>query len=416
MTTLTPSSVEIPDFTDPATFVPGVPHDAFDELRRRPALYWQPAHEGTYNGGFWVVTRYKQIVELEQQPAIFSSVPGAFFPLGNMGGDSPLRKHILFMDPPEHSRVRRVATKTFGPRVVANFHGWIQEIVVETLDEAVAMGEFDWIEHVARLIPSRVIASVMGVPRELRGQVVAWSDAIFESTVNQSDDGAAAMAVAFQEVNDYMATLGEEKLRNPQDDIVTVLAQALDRGEIDAEEYGMYAAAMLIAGYETTHTLIGQSMRLLLEDDQVRHEAVSAFDAGNFRGVNEEFLRFISPVMNVTRTATDDVEFHGQTIRRGDTMQLMLAAGNRDPEVFPDPHRFDPNRAASSQPAARGVEGLAFGAGLHRCVGNVLAKMDAQLLFEDMHRRNLRLALNGEPRRGWSTLINQLLALPVRVV
>src|ERR1700753_177409 len=182
---LTDSPIEIPGFTDPATYAAGVPHAAFDELRSRPGLYWQKADEGTFNGGFWVVTRYNDIVEIEQQPAVFSSVPGAFFPLANMSGDSPMGKHILFMDPPEHSRVRRVAMKSFGPRVVARFDEWIRDIVNETLYEALHRVSFDWISDVARLIPSRVIAAVMGVPRELRGQVVAWSDAIFQGQVNQ---------------------------------------------------------------------------------------------------------------------------------------------------------------------------------------------------------------------------------------
>jgi cytochrome P450 len=412
VTSMTDSSIEIPDFADPATYIDGAPHEALDELRARPGLYWQEASEGTYNGGFWVVTRYKDIVEIEQQHTIFSSVPGAFFPLANMGGDGPMSKHILFMDPPEHSRVRRVAMKSFGPRVVARFDDWIREITNETLDEALALGTFDWIDDVARLIPSRVIAAVMGVPRELRGQVVDWSDAIFTGQVNQDDDGAA-MAQAFEEVNVYMAQLGQEKLRDPQDDMVTVIAQALDRGEIDEGEYAMYVTALLIAGYETTHTLIGQSMRLIVEDDDVRRACARAFDAGEFNAVVEEFLRVVTPAMNVTRTATEDVDFHGQTVRRNDTMQLMLIAGNRDPEVFTDPHRFNPSRPRVNPLA--GGDGLAFGSGLHRCVGNVLAKMDSRIVFEELHRREVRLELAGEPRRGWSTLINQLLSLPVRV-
>lgn len=412
MTTLTDSSIEIPDFTDPATYVAGVPHEAFDELRSRSGLYWQKAAEGTYNGGFWVVTRFNEVVEIEQQPAAFSSVPGAFLPLANMGGDGPMSKHILFMDPPEHSRVRRVAMKSFGPRVVAHFDGWIRDIVNETLDEAVHRGSFDWIADVARLIPSRVIAAVMGVPRELRGQVVDWSDAIFQGQVNQ--DGGAAMARAFEEVNVYMADLGQEKLREPQDDMVSVLAQSLDRGEIDDDEYGMYTTALLIAGYETTHTLIGQSMRLILEDKDVRRGCDQAFEASEFNAVVEEFLRLVTPAMNVARTATQEIDFHGQTILPNDTMQLMLIAANRDPDVFADPHRFDPSRARAK--TLSGGDGLAFGSGLHRCVGNVLAKMDSRILFEEMHRRDVRLELDGEPRRGWSTLINQLLSLPVHVV
>jgi cytochrome P450 len=154
-------------------------------------------------------------------------------------------------------------------------------------------------------------------------------------------------------------------------------------------------------------------MRLILEDEDIRRECQKAFDAGEFNAVVDEFLRYVTPAMNVTRTATQEIDFHGQTIRRNDTMQLMLIAANRDPEVFADPHRFDPTRTRGKTVPG---DGLAFGSGLHRCVGNVLAKMDMRLLFEELHRRGVRLALDGEPGPGWSTLINQLLSLPVRVV
>jgi cytochrome P450 len=176
----------------------------------------------------------------------------------------------------------------------------------------------------------------------------------------------------------------------------------------------MYTTALLIAGYETTHTLIGQSQRLILEDKDIQQTCEQAFTAGEFNAVVDEFLRYVTPAMNVTRTATEDVDFHGQAIRRHDTMQLMLIAANRDPDTFPDPHRFDPLRPRGK--ALTGGDGLAFGSGLHRCVGNVLAKMDSRILFEEMHRRDVRLELDGEPQRGWSTLINQLLSLPVHVV
>jgi cytochrome P450 len=413
VTTTATSKIEMPDFANPATYVPGVPHEAFDVLRQQPELYWQPVDFGTYNGGYWVTTRFKDIVEIEKQPEVFSSVPGAFFPLANQSLDGPMSKHILFMDPPTHTRVRRVAARSFSPRVVAKFDTWVQGVVSEAVEDALALGEFDWIEAVARLVPARVIADVMGVPHEQRGEVVRWSEAVFKSQANPEDDGAA-MTQAFQEVAQYMTVLGQEKLRNPQDDMVTILAQYLDRGEIDHAEYTMYLTALILAGYETTHTLLGQSMRLILENEFVHRECRAAVAAGTTNQMIDEFLRYISPIMNVMRTATKDVEFNGQLIRKNDSLQLMLTAGNRDPEAFSDPHTFNPSRDGA-KPLAFGGDGLAFGSGIHRCIGNTLAKMEARILLEELDRREVRLELNGEPKRGWSSLINQLLALPVRL-
>ncbi|OLT09036.1 hypothetical protein BJF78_06855 [Pseudonocardia sp. CNS-139] len=403
---------EIPDLTNPQSYVAGVPHEAFDAIRAQPGLPWHPSEFGTYNGGFWIVTRYSDVIEIERDPTVFSSVPGAFFPLGNQDRNGPMSKHILFMDPPVHTRVRKVATRAFGPRVVAQFETWIREIVVEVLDAALPLGEFDWVEHVARLIPARVVAVVMGVPPEDRADIVRWSDDIFKGQAN-SEDGAL-MAAAFQAVGAYMDRLGRRKLAEPADDVVSLLAQSLARGDLDEGEYLMYTTALLIAGYETTHTLIGQSTRLLAEDEAVRVATREAIARGRQREVVDELLRVITPAMNVTRTATRDVEFQGQQIRANDVMLLLLNAANRDPAAFPEPHRFDPLRTGV-QSLGYGRDGLAFGSGIHRCVGAQLAKLELRILLEELHRRGTRLELAGEPQRGWSALVNQLTSLPVRI-
>ncbi|HEY1967106.1 MAG TPA: cytochrome P450, partial [Pseudonocardia sp.] len=367
---------------------------------------------GTYNGGFWVVTRYADVVEIEQDPATFSSVPGAFLPLANQDRAGPMSKHILFMDPPVHTRVRKVAARAFGPRVIAQFETWIREIVVETLDDALPLGEFDWVEQVARLIPARVVARVMGVPHEDRDSILRWSDDIFNGQA-RSEDGSV-MARAFEAVGSYMSELGRRKLAQPADDVVSLLAQSLDRGDLDQAEYLMYTTALLIAGYETTHTLIGQSTRLLIEDAAARELTQRAIAASKQREVVDELLRLVTPAMNIARTAVRDVEFHGQRIRANDTVMLLLNAANRDPAAFDDPHRFDPFRAGVRS-HGYGRDGLAFGSGIHRCVGAMLAKLELRILLEEMDRRGTWPQLAGEPRRGWSALVNQLLSLPVRV-
>ncbi|MDV6271414.1 cytochrome P450 [Rhodococcus globerulus] len=411
MTSIVDNVLQEPDFTDPAVYVPGVPHEALDAIRDREHLVWQPTSHGTFNGGLWLVTRYRDVMDIESRPADFSSVPGAFYPLGNLDGDSPMQKHILFMDPPEHSRLRRMASRSFGPRIVKRFDGWVREVTEEALDDAFARKKFDFVDDVAKLIPCRVMSAIMGVPNEMREQIVQWSLDVFAAQATAENDGGAAFASVFADIGQYMSTLGKEKLRNPQDDLLSVVAASLDNGEIDEFEYQMYATGILVAGTETTQTLMAQSIRLMVENEDTRATFEKAFTTGQYLKVVEECLRYVTPAYNVARTATRDLDFNGQQIRSGDTMQLILAAANRDPDIFTDPHRFDPFR----DPKPLAAEGVAFGSGPHRCVGSMLAKLELKILFEEIHRRGARLDLNGQPERGWSALVNQLNTLPLKI-
>ena len=163
---------------------------------------------------------------------------------------------------------------------------------------------------------------------------------------------------------------------------------------------------MMVAGFETTHTAIGQSMRLYLTDPEVAALTDKAIAAGETELAIDEFLRVITPVYEMARTATRDVTFAGQEIRKDDVMVLYYVAANRDPNVFADPDRFDPWRPKA--------DSLAFGTGVHRCIGYHLAKLELKILWEELRARNVRLELAGEPRRGWSNYINLLTELPVR--
>jgi cytochrome P450 len=396
----------LPDLSKPETFSHEVPHGAFDIIRDMTGLYWQPAQFGTPTGGFWAVTRFDDILEFEKRPDLFSSSEGPGFPLLGSGPNNEFADNLMFMDPPKHGRVRRAAAASFGPRVVANFDGWIREIVEEVLDDTLPLGTFDYVEHVAKLIPSRVVARVLGVPFERRGDIVRWTDAIFHASAFP-DSGAIIRKQSADEVFPYIRQLQQQKLRAPEDDMVTVLAQYVERGEISQEEYQYYVSLLMVAGYETTHTLIGQSMRMILEDPAVAEQTWRDVAAGESTRVVDEFLRFITPAMNMARVATQDVEFLGQQIRQGDVIQLYFIAANRDPDVYTNPHLFNPQRTETKT--------LAFGSGAHRCIGNSLAKLEVRILLEELHKRAVKLELNGSPQRGHSTWINQLFKLPVKV-
>ncbi|MDM0072693.1 cytochrome P450 [Variovorax sp. J31P207] len=398
----------IPDLANPATFVTGVPHEAFDRIRAMPGLYWQPAAQGTLTGGFWAVTRHADIVAIERDPEAFTSSKGFFFPgaLENVAEVPSLRANIMLTDPPTQTRLRKAAARSFGPRVVAQFDEWIRAIVVEVLDDVVAKGEFDWVADVAAIIPSRVVARVIGVPFEERQLIVDWTNNIFHAST--IPDGFKSVLEAAAASFSYMDALRPRKLRDPKDDMGTILAQCVERGEISEDECRLYLSLLLVAGFETTHTAIAQSMRMIVESPEIRQAVTDAVASGGLNLLVEEFLRYITPAMNMARTATRDLEFRGQHIRKGDMMQLYFTAANRDPSLFSEPHRFVPARPKN--------EHITFGSGAHHCIGNALARLEIRILFEELHKRNITLKLNGTPKRGWSTFINQLFELPVAVV
>jgi cytochrome P450 len=411
LSTVEDAAFVIPDLSDPGTYVDDVPHAAFAAIQRRPGLYWQPTTLAAVNGGFWAVTRFADIVAIEKDPATFTSTRGAAYPQMMDGPiDGPSKDNIMMSDPPRHTRLRRVAAKGFGPRVVANFEPWIREIVRDAIASVADRDEFDFVEEFARTIPAYVVATILGTPREDRKRMVDWTTELFaagQRTEGLAEgEGTLANVVETQlEVAAYAEQIREIKRAHPADDMCTVLNGCVDRGEINDAEFLQWMTLIMGAGYETTHTAIGQSMRMYLEDAEIRELTDRALAEGMIGRAVDEYFRLISPPMEMARTAVRDVDFLGQQIRERDVLVLYYVAANRDPAVFAEPNRFNPWRPETQT--------LAFGSGIHRCLGAHLAKLEVQILWEELRAAGLRLRRNGAPRRGWSNFINQLNELPV---
>lgn len=408
---MTAPEMVIPDLSDPRTFVDDVPIEAFRAIREKPGLYWQPTPISTTHGGYWAVTRFADILAIERDLESFTSTHGAAYPLMSTGPmQGPSADDLLLTDPPRHTRLRKVAAKGFGPRVVANFEPWIREIVREAIAAVDGRDTFDWVAEFAQTIPAYVIGRVLGIPREDRERLVAWTIAIFAATQQTEGllpgEGTARKTEGPQrEMAEYAAMIQELKRANPADDMFTVLGKCVDDGEITQAEFLQWMVLMMAAGFETTHTAIGHSMRMYLEDPEVRAATDRAVDEGLAGRAVDEYIRLISPPMQMARTAIRDLEFAGTKIREGDVMVLYFLAANRDPAVFSEPDRFNPWRPEKDT--------LAFGSGVHRCIGSYLAKLEVQVLFEELRAAGLNLRLGGEPKRGWSNFINQLTSLPV---
>jgi cytochrome P450 len=405
---------QIVDLTDPASFADDVPHEAFAEMMRLPGLYWQPTDIGTANGGFWAVTRFADILACERDIASFTNTRGGAWPVTNQDPQSPgVRSHIATSDPPVHTRLRGAAAAGFGPRVVANFEPWVREIVTEVLDAIEPLDRFDWVPEICQPIPALVMGRVLGTPRADRQRIVDLALASFaavEDTAGLAPGEGTGRRTRAQnaEIIEYASRIREWKRAEPADDMFTELGRCLDRGEINEEEFYSWMIQMIAAGFETTHTAIGQMMRMYLEDPEVAALTDRALDEGLAARAVDEYLRLTTPAMQMARTARHDLVFAGERIRQDDVMVVYFIAANRDPAFYADPHRFDPWRKEKAS--------MAFGSGIHRCIGPFLAKLELRVLLEELRARNMRFRLAGEPRRGSSIFINQLRALPVERV
>ncbi|MBV7495044.1 cytochrome P450 [Pseudomonas sp. PDM24] len=391
------------DLLNPATFADGPPHKLFDLLRNERPIYGQPSPMG---GTAWSLTRFADIRAVGTDLERFTSAEGMHYP--------NLREHakhkcdnIMFNDPPTHTRLRMFAAKAFSAPVVARFDGWIRELCVEIVDKVLQQDRLDIIPAIASELPGQVIAKVMGVPDHERPLIIKWANDIF----GRLDPlvGIERSINAVKECEAYAFELRERKLKEPGTDMATELAHASRGGMgITDDEYKEMISSLIIAGYETTHTLIAQSLVLMARDPLVRQQ-VETTPAGQMGPVVEELLRYTCPVMHMGRTAKVDLELNGQHISKGDFVLMWFTAANRDPAVFKDPHSFNAGRPR--------VGHASFGGGgPHLCMGAHLARLEGQILLEEMNRRSLRLELDGEPERSVGVFINALRKVPMRVV
>jgi cytochrome P450 len=407
------------DLSDHDLFVEREPHDVFDVLREQAPVHWNP--EPAPRSGFWSITRYDDIVAVLKDTETFSSESRGITLEDPTPEELDVRRNMLELDPPRHARWRRVLAGDFTPRAVGRWEEWLRELTVGVLDRTLPRREFDFLEDVAAPIPIRVLGHIMGVPEEHHDRLIELSDAL----INNNDPEIAAVTAdspesdAYrlapfrspdaQEIIDLGSGLFEERRRCPADDVISLLANANpDGGPYTQRELDVNFVTLVVAGNETTRSAMANGMLALIENpDQYR--LVREQPALIPQAV-DEMIRISSPVWHFRRTATRDVELRGQTIRAGDKVVVWFASANRDPDVFPDPHRFDVTR-----PPSRNLH-AAFGrGGPHFCIGAHLAALEVRVLMEEFVPRVASIELAGEPRRVRSNFANGLKALPVRV-
>ncbi len=388
---------------DPTTYLAGPPHDFFDELRRDEPVHWHPSTN--YAPGFWVVTKYADVIAIERDAKTFSSAKGGALLDDQQDGTELM---MLNQDPPQHTRLRNLVARGFTPKVIKAMEPHIREAAKVIVDRQLGNEDvIDFVPNFAAELPLVVIAELLGVPYEDRHKIFEWSNRLIGNSDPEYNQGAPEEAMeASMELYMYAQSLADARRERPMDDIVTTLITAeLDGEQLSDIEFNVFVLLLAVAGNETTRNLISGGMLALLEHPDQR-DVVLADVPGTLDTLVDEMLRYVSPVMYFRRTATVDTELRGVPIKENDKVTIWYGAANRDEDVFADAHAFDVTRSPN--------EHIAFGGrGPHYCLGVALAKMEIKVMFEEMLTRVPEMRLAGEPQRLTSNLINGIKHLPV---
>jgi cytochrome P450 len=364
------------------------PYPTYHALRAAAPVFWLELGLPELPG-IWVLSRYADAAAVLRDERFSAAKPEFLTRAGGGALDRLIRRNLLVLDPPDHTRLRTLVTKAFTPRVVERLRPRIEAIVGELLAARLETGTIELIADLAAPLPVIVIAELLGIPLEDRAQFKRWSDdlaVIVDGTIALAGIGQAEVSAG--EFHDYLDRIFRERLERPGEDLVSGLVQAQEHGErLTRDELFAICTLLLVAGHETTTNLIGNGVLALLRhpDELARLRT----DPALVRTAVEECLRYDSPVQLTSRTALEDVEIEGTTIRRGQEVDTLLGAANRDPAQFPHPDRFDLGRGE--------VRHLSFGHGVHFCLGAALARLEGQIALGAIVDRLPGLQLTGHP-------------------
>jgi cytochrome P450 len=393
---------------------PHHPYPYYEQLRAQ-----EPLSSITWKGGnMWLVTSYDDAMTLLKDPR-FTMDRRKLVPTESRSGGAdantarytPLmgRPNLLSTDPPDHARLRTLVSKAFTPRMVEQLRPRVQQIVDELLDAGQARGSIDLVAEFAYPLPITVISDMLGVPASDREQFRSWTQTIVLSqSVSQEPGQEAAGQEAEQKFMRYIQNLISIKRACPDDDLTSRLVQVEEQGDMLSEEELITMIFLLItAGHETTATLIANGMLALLEHEE-QMELLRA-DPQLLASAVEELLRYTAPVsLSSPRWALEDIPLHDKVIRKGEMMRCALLAVNTDPQQFADPIVLNILRQENAH--------LAFGKGIHYCLGAPLARLEGQLAFGTLLRRFPDLRLARDPAQlVWRDAgsLRSLAALPV---
>jgi cytochrome P450 len=338
------------------------PYDWYRSMRATQPVFKHPEWEG------WQVFRYADVVRVLNEYATFSS---ATFD----GGSDPIGSSMLQMDPPRHRQLRNLVTQAFTPRMVAQLEPRITDITNELLDHVAATGQMDVVGDLAYPLPVTVIAELLGIPSELREDFKRWSDAIVAGDENHSEAERRALFQEIQGMYGYFTQVLEERRQHPQNDLVSaLLAAEVDGQTLSYMELLGFCGLLLVAGNETTTNLLGNMILCFDENPGIVERLRN--NRALVPGAIEETLRYYSPVKAMPRVTTTETMLGDQRIGAGQVIIAWIGSANRDEAEFSDPDRFDIEREPNRH--------IAFGRGIHFCLGAPLARLEAKIALNTM--------------------------------
>lgn len=392
MTTTAPDDLFI-GLTD-GTFYGGDPFPAFAWMREHAPAYFDET------AGVWGITRYADIKEISKDPETFSNA-------GGIRPDSPALPMMIDYDAPEHVRRRRLVSEGFTPKRIRESETGIRAICDGIIDRVCEAGEADFVRDIAAPLPMIVIGDMLGVAPEDRDKLLRWSDDMLKSLGSPEPGAMDTAAQAAMEYTEYITAVADQRKRDNQDsDLIGTLVHAeIDGDRLDDSSIIYESLLILIGGDETTrHVISGGMYELLRHPDQ---KAKLGADRTLLPAAVEEMLRWVSPIKNMARQMTRDVELHGQVLRQGEKLLLLYPSANRDERVFDDPEQFDIGRSPNDH--------MAFGFGSHFCLGNRLARMELNVMFDRLLDRlgDIALAQDVEPPKRAANFVSGYESMPV---
>ena len=412
----TPIPLENVDLADLDVFERNDAWGMFDTLRHEAPVHWNPEPGG--NSGFWNITRYEDIQAIDKDPDAFTSTK-----FTNLEEPPPeyqdLRRSMLETDGSRHQALRKLLQRDFSVATLRRYEDFLRDLAKVTVDTALQNDEFDFVDAVAADYPIAVLARLLDVPPEVTPQLISWGNEIVGSTdpdyarvLIDSEEAEQYKHLPFrspasQEIFEYGRQLAAERKGGDRDDLVSKLINRIPEDGIPLtdSDFDNYFLLLVVAGNETTRQAISHAMKALIDNpDQL---AYFLEHPDKTQVAVEELVRYASPVYHFRRTATRDVELHGQTIKEGDKVVMWFASGNRDESVFTDPYELDLTRYPNDH--------MTFGKGPHNCLGSNLARLEIRIMFETLLPRLESIEQAGEIVRIRSNFVNGIKRFPVRV-
>ena len=390
---------------DPELFRSNTWEPFFERVRNEDPVHWT---RSVRYGDFWSITKYEHILEIDTNHQVFSSEAslGGITIFGEGGPDGMLPMFIA-MDPPKHDVQRKTVSPIVSPANLATMEPIIRERAGKILDELPIGETFDWVDRVSMELTTQMLATLFDFPFEERRKLTWWSDVVTAvpgfGVVDTIDEKIAGMRECFE----YFTRLWNERVNAPPaGDLISMLAHGEATRNMDAREYNGNVILLLVGGNDTTRNSISGGL-VALNQNPEQYAKLRANPA-LVSSLVPEIIRWQTPLAHMRRTAVADFEFHGKQIKKGDKVIMWYASGNRDEDAIENPNQFIIDRE-------RPRNHMAFGFGIHRCVGNRLAEMQLRIVWEEILKRFPVIELAGEPSRVYSCFVKGFDHVPVRI-